>query len=106
MDRQVVGQTGEVEVLVSAQEELAVDVEVGQLAGGVARDVLVVVNLHAASISIFTIYSKLFKIGSRKLCLHLQFVFTFSSQIFLSTLLEDRTVMRLASCYPGKDKIF
>ena len=49
MDRQVVGQTGEVEVLVSAQEELAVDVEVGEVAGGQAGDVWEVVHLHPAS---------------------------------------------------------
>ena len=77
MDRQVVGQTGEVEVLVSAQEELAVDVEVGQLAGGVARDVLVVVNLHAASISIFTIQNCSKLGGGSSACIYSLFLHFF-----------------------------
>ena len=48
VDGQIVRETGEVVDLVATNEELAVDVEVGEVAGGQAGDVWEVVHLHPA----------------------------------------------------------
>jgi len=48
VDGKIVWETGEVVNLVAADEELAVDVEVGEVAGSQAGDIGEVVHLHPA----------------------------------------------------------